>query len=869
MSDMVERLNAALKGRYAIERELGEGGMATVYLADDLKHERKVALKVLKPELAAVVGAERFLAEIKTTANLQHPHILPLFDSGEADSFLYYVMPFVEGETLRDRLDRETQLPVDDVVRIGTAVANALDYAHRNKVVHRDIKPANILLHDGEPVVADFGIGLALGAAGGDRLTETGLSMGTPQYMSPEQAAGDRGVGPPTDVYALGCVLYEMLVGEPPYTGTTAQAILAKILMGAAKSVVLHRPSVPPNVDAAIGKALEKLPADRFSAAEVFARALADTEFRHGGGLRPAATTGPWNALSLGLAATTAVLILVAGWALTKPGPTALVDRYPSPFTLGQEPSGSHSFDHAPDGSFFVYRIGNQLWLRRWTELESTPIRGTEGGEHPTVSPDGSEFAFDVGDEIKVLSFASGGVRSLMPGEWPRWGNDGYIYSSVQDGTLRTLATEGVPQALTSLADGESSHLILDILPGGEGALVVVQFASRQSEIRALSFDTGEMEFVTLGHFPRYANSGHLLFRDPDGSLAAARFDPNALELSGRAVPLVEDIFSFRLSDTGTLIYRKSPQRAAYEFVWVTREGMPTLVERGGTHEPPWELAAWSLSPDGGRVALAREDEIWIKQVPEGPVERLTFSDESVFNPRWTADGLAVTYVSQGGNGSVWSVLADRTGEPTLMYGHSTSGRPRAGNEVGVRSAFMSPDGWLIIAAGGGDLVTADILAMRPAVDTVPQALLSGDYDEVAPALSPNGQWLAYSSNENGRFEVYIRPFPHVDGAGVRVSLEGGGPPHWSRSGSELFFRDANRVLVAAQLEIGSNVGVTNRERLFTVPSDFVIGSHHSYLDVPPGDQQFLMARAVEDGATRRFILVRSYLEELKTRVPN
>ena len=287
MSDMAERLNAALEGRYAIERELGEGGMATVYLADDLKHERKVALKVLKPELAAVVGAERFLAEIKTTANLTHPHILPLFDSGEADSFLYYVMPFVEGETLRDRLDRETQLPVDDVVRIGTAVANALDYAHRNKVVHRDIKPANILLHDGEPVVADFGIGLALGAAGGDRLTATGLSVGTPQYMSPEQAAGDRGVGPPTDVYALGCVLYEMLVGEPPYTGTTAQAILAKILMGASKSVVVHRPSVPPNVDAAIGKALEKLPADRLLG---------------GGGIRPCAcgyrVSARWGASS-------------------------------------------------------------------------------------------------------------------------------------------------------------------------------------------------------------------------------------------------------------------------------------------------------------------------------------------------------------------------------------------------------------------------------------------------------------------------------------------------------------------------------------------------------------------------------------------
>ncbi len=191
MSEPVTRLNAALEGRYAIERELGTGGMATVYLADDLKHERKVALKVLKPELAAVVGAERFLTEIKTTANLQHPHILPLHDSGEADGFLYYVMPYVEGETLRDRLDRDRQLPVEEAVRIATAVANALDHAHRNGVIHRDIKPANILLQDGEPVVADFGIALAVGAAGGARLTETGLSVGTPFYMSPEQATGD------------------------------------------------------------------------------------------------------------------------------------------------------------------------------------------------------------------------------------------------------------------------------------------------------------------------------------------------------------------------------------------------------------------------------------------------------------------------------------------------------------------------------------------------------------------------------------------------------------------------------------------------------------------------------------------------------
>ena len=241
MTDPVTRLNAALSGRYRVERQLGEGGMATVYLADDLKHERKVALKVLKPELAAVVGAERFLAEIKTTANLQHPHILPLFDSGQADSFLFYVMPFVEGESLRDRLDRERQLPVDEAVQIASDVAEAIHSAHERGIVHRDIKPANILLSNGRPLVADFGIALAVSSAGGGRLTETGLSLGTPHYMSPEQATGDQSVGPATDIYALGCVLYEMLVSEPPYTGGTPQAILGKIITGTPEPVTQHR----------------------------------------------------------------------------------------------------------------------------------------------------------------------------------------------------------------------------------------------------------------------------------------------------------------------------------------------------------------------------------------------------------------------------------------------------------------------------------------------------------------------------------------------------------------------------------------------------------------------------------------------------
>src|SRR5512142_2978660 len=279
MSGPVDRLATALSERYRIERELGRGGMATVYLAEDLKHDRKVALKVLKPELAAVLGAERFVQEIKTTAALQHPHILPLFDSGAADGFLYYVMPFIDGETLRTKLDRETQLGIDESVRITVAVADALDYAHRHGVIHRDIKPENILLHDGRPMVADFGIALALSAAAGGRMTETGMSLGTPYYMSPEQATAEKEITARSDVYSLASVLYEMLAGQPPHLGGSAQQIIMKIIAEPVAPVTAHRKSVPPNVAAAIDQALDKLPADRFATAREFGDALRDPSF--------------------------------------------------------------------------------------------------------------------------------------------------------------------------------------------------------------------------------------------------------------------------------------------------------------------------------------------------------------------------------------------------------------------------------------------------------------------------------------------------------------------------------------------------------------------------------------------------------------
>jgi serine/threonine protein kinase len=275
-TDFVAQLNAAVAGRHGIEKEIGQGGMATVYLARDLRHHRQVALKVLHPDPAAALGAERFLAEIKTTANLQHPHILPLHDSGEADGHLFYVMPFVAGETLRQRLDRETQLPLDDALRIPREVLAALDYAHRHGVVHRDIKPENILLHDGSALVADFGIALAVTAAGGQRMTQTGLSLGTPQYMAPEQAMGERIIDGRADIYAAGAVLYEMLTGEPPFTGPSVQAIVAKVMTERPLAPSRVRVTVPPHVEVSVMWSLSKLPADRFATAAQFSDALGE-----------------------------------------------------------------------------------------------------------------------------------------------------------------------------------------------------------------------------------------------------------------------------------------------------------------------------------------------------------------------------------------------------------------------------------------------------------------------------------------------------------------------------------------------------------------------------------------------------------------
>ena len=275
MPELLERLTAALSDRYAVESEIGRGGMAVVYLATDLKQGRQVALKVFQPDVAAALGPERFRREVEIATRLEHPHVLSLYDSGEAEGLLYYVMPYVEEGSLRQRLDREGQLPIEDALRIAREMAEGLDYAHEQGVVHRDVKPGNVLLQRGHALLADFGVARALEEAGGDRLTKTGVSVGTPHYMAPEQATGAESADARSDVYAVGAVLYEMLAGEPPYTGSTPQAILARRLAGPPTPIPVLRETVGPDVDGIVQQAMARSPADRWQSAGTLAKALA------------------------------------------------------------------------------------------------------------------------------------------------------------------------------------------------------------------------------------------------------------------------------------------------------------------------------------------------------------------------------------------------------------------------------------------------------------------------------------------------------------------------------------------------------------------------------------------------------------------
>lgn len=826
---VLEQLNSALAERYDIEREIGRGGMATVYLAQDLRHGRHVALKVLDPELGAVLGVERFLAEIRVTAKLQHPNLLPLFDSGAAAGLLFYVMPFVEGESLRVRLDREKQLPVDEAVRIATAAASALDYAHRQGVIHRDLKPENILLHEGQPLVADFGIALAVSKAGGARVTQTGLSLGTPMYMSPEQATGDRAIDSRTDIYSLGAVTYEMLTGEPPHTGSTSQAIIARLMTEEPRPLTTIRRAVPVHVDQAVRHALEKLPADRFATAAQFCDALQGrgTMSREyaSGAHTPSPRSRvmsylPW-ALFAGAALLAALLLSKAEETSSEPIVTQLL------------PPEGHTF---VDAGFAIARNGRQLvfvaraadgstalWLQHLDSLDAARLAGTEGAVRPFWAPDGDQIGFFSRGALRTVAVNGGSLRELCPAASPNggdWSKDGTIvYHPARGSPLHRVSAEGGEcRPIGSEPGGRPSFLPGGryVLSGGRGILdtesaTVVPLPPR--------IPAAEHVFVAPHYilFPQTQNGS--LYSIPIRLPSGAPTGPPRLLLPRISTPRG----TLALSATARVLIANMPRGGSDRLAWVNRQGeiVDSSLSRGG-----WSAA---LSNNGRRLVTGGFGMI-LHDLSRGThtklhVESIPGQRQATEHPVWSPGDSLIAYAKGGTPLGLWMYRVSDGSRMSLF---------ESGNRRIIPSDWSHDGRTIVYTVLAGDSVPRDEIWQYDVKTREKRLVFSSAASVSGGQLAPGGRWLAYVSNETGRREVYLRPYPGP-GASVPISTAGGHAPRWGSDGSELFFIAPGGTVMTVATSALPRVGdATMLFRSIAEPSE-------SVFSVTPDGQRFLL----------------------------
>ncbi len=719
-------------------------------------------------------------------------------------------------------------------------------------------------------------------------MTETGMSLGTPHYMSPEQATGDRTLDARSDIYALGCVTYEMLSGEPPYLGNTAQAIVAKILTELPTPVRKRRGSVPVHIDAAVQMALAKLPADRFATAAEFSAALVNPGFTLPGALEPTGSGDTrWKGraqVAFGLAAVLAATTLF-GFFRPRKTPPAPVTRvgfaFPQGEGLRQGPYGR--FAISPDGARLAYVStpgtgGALLVVRERDQLHATALAGSETAYSPFFSPDGKSVAFFSGaaapTPLKVVSLTGAPAITVadtglvpMGGDW---GPDGYLYVSGNAGLVRIPASGGAMEPLTRVDQGKgaSNHAWPQVLPGAKAVVfTVLRAVAAQREIAVLDLASKSVTTVMRGTFARYAPTGHLVYVRDDGALMAAPFDIAGLKVTGQSVALFEGIAirtfgvpDVAFSQSGTLIYGSGSAGGLEHVSWVTRDGKATDVE------PSWtaDFITHALSPNGKRLAVSILKEgsrdLWIKDLDEGPLTRFTFDGSINHRPEWTRDGRSVTFFSdRSGRQALYGQRADGSGTAELLIGPEQEPR-------GIAEGFWSPDGkWLIYRTLTGDGGAGDIMGFRPGVDSAPVPLVATRFAELQPTLSSDGRWLAYASTEAGQIEVYVRPFPNVGDGRWQVSAGGGREPVWAHSGRELFYKSPDDQVMVATVTAGTSFEVRDRKGLFSA-ADYDNDIEHARFNVSPDDQRLLMSRKATSTLTD-LVLVLNWFEELKARV--
>ena len=749
-------------------------------------------------------------------------------------------MPFVEGETLRVRLDREKQLPIDEAIRIAVAVANALDYAHSHHVIHRDLKPENILLQAGQPVVADFGIALAVSKAGGTRVTQTGLSLGTPQYMSPEQATGDRVIDGRTDLYSLGAMTYEMLTGEPPHIGHTSQAIIARLLTDKPRSVRSSRSAVPEHVEAAVQRALEKLPADRFSTAKEFADAL------QGRGAVTVGTSSTVSALAprkpagwrdrlrdpVTLAATGIAVasLVVAALSQRREAPASEVPPVRFIFAASDSTRPLDNFPWpaaiSPDGRIVVYSVGQRglgstFYALRTDQLDPRPIPGTTGAFQPYFSPDGEWLGFQVSGKDKKVRLDGSAPFNIADGGTAN-GTDWTVNNEIVSGATlnftglgKVSAAGGVMNEIThpDTAKREKQHVWPIAFPDGKYAAFAIWYGNLDaSQIAIVRLGDGRVSKLGIkGIRPLAVLDGRLVYLQSDGTVMAVAVDARKGAVTGDPIPVHDPVpviaanngnSGIFISPGGALVTSRG--NVLSQLTWTMADGSrrpvrPNVLEY---YQP-------MLSPDERRLAVLvtqdRRSDIWLYDFTTTTFSPLTTSG-TVISLHWSADGRYVIYTGRGER------------ERTAFFRQLSIGgsAPEKLLEIGelAPTVGLSPDSrWLVFQVYHNNTWDISLVAVDSARMT-PRPFVATSANESAPMFSPDGKWVAFLSDESGRSEVYVRSFPDPTSR-VQVSAEGAQEIQWSDDGRKLYYRSGGELL-AAKIELAQGFRVMNRDTVMT-----------------------------------------------------
>ena len=878
-------------GPYEIGDSIGAGGMGEVYRATDTNLKRDVAIKVLPESLAADENRlARFQREAELLASLNHPNIAQIFGLEKSDGTTALVMELIEGPTLADRI-ADGPLPADEALGIAMQIADALEAAHGQNIVHRDLKPANIKLKDdGTVKVLDFGIAKALDirtlsgpeapALTTPAMTQAGIILGTAAYMSPEQARG-RAVDQRADIWAFGCLLYEMLTGQPAFAGEDIAITLARILTNNTDLKSLPAavsPAVRQTIELCLQKDARKRIAD-IRDVKLALEGVFDTVSVQGTGAAAVARPLWRRALPIAAPIVTALIAGLAVWIGMQPGPAA-VNRFDYDLPDGQSlrNTSRRVIAISPDGRDFVYNATQGLYLRMLGELEARLIPGTEPPlTSPVYSPDGQAVAYwETSGPLKRISISGGAAvviaENMQPPLGVSWEADGTILIGQLDGIYRVLANGGTPELIIPSRESELFYGPR-LLPDGDSVLLTVATGSGwdRAQIVAQSLTTGERTVIIEGGSDaRHLPTGHLVYALGSGLFAVA-FDPESLAVAGGAVPLLQGVMrsnqggtgaaDYAVSDNGTLVYiRGEASTQSNTLVWVDRAGRELPLAA-----PPRNYNYPRLSPDGTRVALDVRDQeldVWIWDLNREALTRLTFDPGQDEFPVWSPDGWRIAFSSTRDSGgssfetSLFSQAADGTGAVERV----------ADNPGQIFPTAYLPDASALLVYGAGESNVNDDIAVITLDDGEIRLLLNSTFGETNPELSPDGRWLAYTSNESGGEEIYVRPFPDVDTGRWQVSTGGGTQPLWARDGRELFYRNGEAVMaVSIQTDPGLTAG--NPQLLFE--GDYILGPGGRNYDVSPEGDAFLMVKSVQDAsAAPQIIIVENWFTELERLAP-